>query len=64
MRPARPIQQPGLALDVEAGHPPVRALPGHPQFLRHMGDRAALDTYPMDEQPAAVHGQPGITVGH
>jgi hypothetical protein len=64
MRAAGPVEQTGLALGLEPGHPAVRALPGHTQFLGHMGDRAAFDTYPMDEQPAAVHGQPGITVGH
>jgi hypothetical protein len=39
-------------------------LPGDAQLLGYLRDWAAIDTYPMNQQLAAVHGQTGITVGH
>jgi hypothetical protein len=56
--------KPGLAVGVVALHPAVRALTGDTEFLGHVSDRTALDTDTVNQQPAAVHGQPGITVGH
>jgi len=56
--------QSGLAFGVVPGHPAVRALPRDSQFLGNMGDRATIDTHPLDQQQTPMHGQPGITVGH
>jgi hypothetical protein len=64
MRPAGAIVQARDAFSVEAGDPPVRALARHPQFLGYVSDWPALNTDTVDQQPTAVHGQPGVTVGH
>ena len=62
--PAGPVMQTGVALGFPAGDPAVGALPGHAQFLGDVRDGAALDTNTLNQQPAAMHGQPGVTVGH
>ncbi len=61
---AGPVGETGLAFGVEAGDPAVGALTGYSELFGDVGDRAAVDTDAVDQEPAAVHGQPGVTVGH
>ena len=52
------------ALGVEPAHPPVRALPGHPQLRRDMRDRPALYADAPDQQAPAMKRQPRVSVAH
>jgi hypothetical protein len=42
----------------------MRALPGDPQLLGNVGDGPAIDSYPINEQAAAVQRETGVTVTH
>ena len=64
MRPRRPVQQALEAELVEPANPAVRALPRHPQLLRHMRNRAALPPDPPNKQTTTVERQPSISVSH
>ena len=64
MRPRRPVDKPGVALGVEAGDPPVRALTRDPHRLSDMRDRHPLTTDTIDQQTATMHRQTSVTVSH
>jgi hypothetical protein len=56
--------QPGLALDIEASHPPVGALTRDAHRPGDMGDRHVLITDPLHEQTPTKERQSSITVTH
>lgn len=60
---ARPVTQPGFALGLVAGDPGGYALTGH---AHGGGDMARAPTIlkALDDQPATMDGQAGVTVGH
>jgi hypothetical protein len=63
-RTRRTIDQAGLTLKTEPGHPSVRALARNPELLSHVRDRATIIDYPGYEQTTTMNIQTGISVGH
>ena len=51
------------ALGLVPGHPPVRALPGNPELLGNVRDRATTQ-HAGDQQQPAMGSQTSISVGH
>src|SRR5690606_18899368 len=64
MRARGTLAKPILALAAIPVDPARGALARDTHFLGHVRDRAPLPEYPIDNDAAAVQGQPGITVGH
>jgi len=58
------VQQAGLALEIEPGHPPVGALAGQAHRLSHMGDRHVLLAHSLHEQTTTMKTETGVTVTH
>src|SRR5690606_3540480 len=64
MRARGTLAKPLLALAAIPVDPARGALARDTHLLGHVRDRAPLPEYPIDNDAAAVQGQPGITVGH
>jgi hypothetical protein len=64
MRSRRAIDQTGLPLGPEPGHPPVRTLTGDTQLLGHVSHRPTITDHPGHQQMTTMQIQTSISVGH
>ena len=64
VRGAGAVLQAGVALDVEPGHPAMRALARDAHRLGCMRHRPALTADPIDQQTATMNIETGVSVGH